>query len=452
MESRVLNFPSETPTVMEPSNIDAECDVLGAILIDPGAIARVAHRLPAEAFYVHNHRTIYQACIDLHRDDQVVDLTTVSTALANSRQLDRVGGKTAIAQLFSSCLTSANIDQHAELIIEKHQRRCMAKMGAEIQRMANDSSQSIKYCLSAAESQYRELLSLTVTQGAVKHIGDVVTGNLEAIERAYQGERILGVPTGFYDLDAIINGIERGELLILAGRPGMAKTSGVTNVVASVAAAGHGGYICSLEMSADALGYRMISADSRINSRNLRAGKISEPQWDGLVNSISQVSSLPIWINDSPGQSVAQISADVQRLQAEHGRDSILLVMVDYIQLMGGNNSNRVQELSAISRSLKIMARELNVSVWALAQLNRGVEARTTKRPLMSDIKDCGAIEQDADKIVMLYRDEYYSPDTVEKGIAEWIVVKHRNGPTGTAKLLFEPEYTLFRNMAPRIG
>ena len=451
MESRVLNFPSDIP-VVEPSNIDAECDVLGAILIDPGAIARVAHRLPAEAFYIHNHRVIYQACLDLHRDDQVVDLTTVSTTLANSKQLDRVGGKAAIAELFNACLTSANVDQHADLIVEKHQRRCMAKMGAEIQRMANDSTKSIEASMSAAEAQYRELLSLTVPQDSVKPIREVVEGNLSAIERAFQGERALGVPTGFYDLDEVINGIERGELLILAGRPGMAKTSGVTNVIANVAAAGYGGYICSLEMSADALGYRMISADSRINSRSLRSGAISDQQWSGLVNSISQVSSLPVWINDSPGQSVAQISADVQRLQAENGKDSILLVMVDYIQLMGGNNSNRVQELSAISRSLKIMARELNVSVWALAQLNRGVESRTTKRPLMSDIKDCGAIEQDADKIVMLYREEYYSPDTPDRGIAEWITVKHRNGPTGTAKLLFEPEYTLFRNMAPRIG
>lgn len=441
-----------TPTTAEPSSLDAEYDVIGAILIDSGVLTRISHKLPVEAFYAHQHRIIYQACLDLHAEDHVVDLISLTTALADAKQLKRVGGKAAISGLFDACLTSANVDSHVELIVEKHQRRCMARLGAEIQRMASDSQQSIKASLSAIEEQYRELLGLTVTANSIKHISDITTAIYDRIDRASQGEIDTGIPTGFYDLDSIIGGIQAGELVILAGRPGMAKTSAVTNIVANVAAGGYGGYVASLEMSAESLGYRMISADVSVESGRLRSGRVGQTEWEPLGHSISKLSRFPVWFDDSAEQTVAQMSANIQRLQAENGKDSISIVMVDYIQLMGVGEGNRAQELAKISRSLKVMARKLNVSVWVLAQINRGVEGRTEKRPVMSDIKDSGGIEQDADKIIMLYRDEYYDENSPDKGVAEWSVVKHRNGPTGTAKLLFEGQYTRFRNLAPSIG
>lgn len=779
--------PFRAPKTAEPANIDAEYDVIGALLIDPGAIARIAHRLPPEAFYVHSHRAIYQVCLQLHRDGQVVDLMTVCTALANSKQLERVGGKAAIAQMFDLCITSANVEQHAELILEKYQRRYMARVGAEIQKIANDTSQSVSSCLTVAEGHFRELLELAAGSNSVVKLSDVIADNATHAELAQQGELSKGIPTGFYDLDVMTRGILPGDLTILAGRPSMGKclgkgtrvmmfdgtlravedvaigdllmgpdskprkvlslshgremmywvrqkraidyrvneshilslkysgnngtikhgdvfnisvdeylgksqrfkervkgykvavdwpdqpleidpyllgvwlgdgsthkgsihnpdveienflqeyaqktgcgyrryerkscpehvlfnmpnarglwtllgslglqgnkripvryiansvekrmsllagildadgyycskfncfeitlkskslseqvkyladtlgfrtslnakqgaikdlnfsdtyyrvrisgdldsiptkiqrkkaralrtnrdwrntgisvekdcvddyygfvidgdhlflledltvthnTAALINVATQVAAEGHGVYIASLEMSAYQIGYRCMAAESRLNANQIKEGKLAPYDWEKLGHSIMQLSSLPIWIDDSFRQTPEVIAANIQRINAEHGPGTIKLVMVDYLQLMGERGSvNRVSELGKFSRGFKGMAKELGLSVWALSQLSRGVESRNPKRPLMSDLRESGNIEEDADSVILLYREEYYDPDTPDRGIAEWIVGKNRNGPTGTAKLLFEPVYTRFRNLAGR--
>ena len=446
-------LPFRSPKTADPANIDAEYDIIGAILIDPGAIARIAHKLPPEAFYVHSHRTIYQACLELYRDGQVVDLMTVCTALANNKQLDKVGGKGAIAQMFDLCLTSANVEQHADLILEKYQRRYMARVGADIRRMAEDTTQSVDDVMSAAQSSFRELLQLASGQSSVLRLSDVIADNTLAIDQAQAGTAPKGIPTGFYDLDAMTGGVKPGDLTILAGRPSMGKTAGLVNVATGLASQECGVYISSLEMSAQQLGYRIMSADASIESNRLRDGRIGDYEWEGLGHSVTKLSGFPIWIDDNFHQTPENIAANIQRINAENGPDTIKLVMVDYIQLMGDRGAgNRVAELGKISRGFKGMAKELGISVWALSQLSRGVEARNPKRPLMSDLRESGNIEEDADAVILLYREDYYCPDTPDRGIAEWIIGKNRNGPTGTVKLLFEPMSTRFRNLAPSIG
>ncbi|EKU96992.1 replicative DNA helicase [Leptolyngbya sp. PCC 7375] len=429
---------------LEPANIDAEFAIIGGIILDPGAMARIAHTLPVEAFYVVAHRTIYQVALQLHHRGKPVDLMTLTTVLADTGQLERVGGKAALVQFLDAVVSAANIDHYAELVLEKHQRRCMVALGAAIQELGQNVAKPIPACLREAEAGYRQLLELTTSSQQAVHISEVVTANLEA---AKQGKP-LGVPTGFYDVDALINGVQRGKLTILAGRPAMGKTAALANIARNIAAAGHGVLLISLEMDRDELGYRLLSAESRLGSNEVRSGQLNSAQWHRLEGSVSQLAGLPLWLDDAPAQSVDALTATIQRLQAEIGNEKLLLVMVDYLQLMEvADTNNRVVELGRISRGLKRLARELNISVWALSQLSRGVEARTNKRPMMSDLRESGNLEQDADKIIMLYRDEYYDPDCDDVGVAEWIVVKHRGGATGTARLLFDPGYTQFRNM-----
>lgn len=441
-------LPMKSPVTAEPANIDAEYEILGACLIDPGAISRIAHKLTPEAFYVHGHKIIYQACLGLYESHQVIDLMTLCTALSDDKQLDRVGGKGAISKMFDSCLTSANIDQHADLILEKHFRRCMARVGAEIQELSK-ASQSIDDCLNAARESLGRLLELTNVNSSVVKLDEVVTANICKTEDAADNKIPKGIPTGFYDLDGMLRGVKPGELIILAGRPSMGKTAGLVNVAVNVAAQGHGVYISSLEMSAEQLGYRIMSADASIESGRLRDGKVGQYEWPSLGESVTKLSGLPVWIDDSFRQTPESVAVNIQRINAENGGKIIDLAMVDYIQLMGDRGAgNRVAELGRISRGFKGMAKELGLSVWALSQLSRGVESRNPKRPMMSDLRESGNIEEDADAVLLLYRDDYYDPDSPDRGIAEWIVGKNRNGPTGTAKLLFEPQYTRFRNLA----
>lgn len=429
---------------LEPANIEAEFAIIGGIILDPGAIARIAHTLPVEAFYVVAHRIIYEAALQLHHSGKPVDLMTLTTALADIGQLDRVGGKAALAKFFDGVVSAANVDHYAELVLEKYQRRCMVALGAAIQELGQNMAKPIPSCLREAEAGYRQLLELTTTSRQAVHISTVLTANLEAAKEG----KPLGVRTGFYDVDDLINGVQRGKLTILAGRPAMGKTAALANIARNISAAGHGVLLVSLEMDREELGYRLLSAESRLGSNEVRSGQLDSAQWRRLEGSVSQLVGLPLWLDDSPAQSVDALRATIQRLQAEIGKDKLLLVMIDYLQLMEvADTNNRVIELGRISRGLKRLARELNISVWALSQLSRGVEGRTNKRPMMSDLRESGNLEQDADKIIMLYREEYYDPETVDVGVAEWIVVKHRGGATGTARLLFDPGYTQFKNM-----
>ena len=403
-----------------------------------------SHTLPVEAFYVASHRMIYQAALQLHHSGQLVDLMTLTTALSDAGQLERVGGKATLVKCFDAVVSAANIDHYAQLVLEKYQRRSMAALAAKVHQLSHDTAKPISECLRAVEAGYRQLLELTTESQQAVHISEVLAANLEA---AREGKP-LGIPTGFYDVDDLINGVQRGKLTILAGRPAMGKTAALTNIARNIAAAGHGVLLVSLEMDRDEIGYRLLSAETELSSGEILSGHLGQAQWQQLEGSVSKLTGLPLWLDDAPSQSVDALTATIQRLQAEIGKDKLLLVMVDYLQLMEvADTNNRVVELGRISRGLKRLARELNISVWALSQLSRGVEGRTNKRPMMSDLRESGNLEQDADKIIMLYREEYYNPVCDDVGVAEWIVVKHRGRPTGTAKLLFEPTYTRFRNM-----
>lgn len=448
---QALDRPTLNPIAdrMPLSNIDAEIEVLGAILLDPVAIARVASVLPSDAFYISSHRKIYEAALELHMDRRAVDLSTLATALKDAKQLDNIGGKLKLGELLSSVITSANVDAHAALLLDKHHRRCMARLATELQKLSQDTTQSTQNCLSAAQGHYRELLSLTAKKGDVEQLADVMASVYQNLLERAESSDPEGIPTEFYDYDRMSGGIIRGDLSILAGRPSMGKTAAMLGIATQIAEKGHGVVLYSMEMSSRQIGRRLLSSYSGINGHQMRMAKFKDSQWESMGRGLEKVSGLPIWIDDTPNQSVAQMNAKVQQLQAEG--HNILLVMVDYLQLMG-DGQNRAQELDHISRDLKRMARELDVSVCALSQLSRSVESRTNKRPMMSDLRESGGIEQTADLITMLYREEYYDPETPEKGVCEWIIAKNRNGPTGTVKLLFENELTRFRNLAPQLN
>ncbi|MEO1404432.1 MAG: replicative DNA helicase [Cyanobacteria bacterium J06635_1] len=431
---------------MLPCNIEAEEMILGGILLDPGAISRVAAGLPVDAFYTHAHREVYRAGLELHRQGQVTDLMTIGSRLKDKGMLERVGGQVRLAQLLDRTISAANIDQYADLVLEKYQRRRLADLGRQLQALAQTASREVSDCLIAAEKGYREILALAATKGASQRLSDLLVDSIAEIEERSRSGVEPGWKTGFYDFDGLTWGLHPGDFVIQAGRPSMGKTAGMIGMGRNFAKLNKlPVLIFSLEMSAHQLVYRILGSEVQIESRRLRFGKVANHEWEPLLSGLSRLSELPVWIDDTPTASFAEINAKAQRIKAEQG--GLGLVMIDYLQLMGGSE-NRVQELSAITRQMKLLAKELGCAVVALSQLNRGVESRTNKRPMMSDLRDSGGLEQDADVIVMLYREEYYNPDTSERGIAEWNVVKNRNGPTGTVKLLFEPQYTKFRNLA----
>lgn len=432
---------------LPPQNVEAEEAILGGILLDPEAIGRVMEILSPEAFYIATHRDIYRAALDLHSRGQPTDLITVTLWLRDHNKLDRVGGQVRLAQLVDRTVSAANIDQYATLVMDKYTRRTLIQAGGEIAQLGYDTTIPLENVLDQAEQR---LFGITQVrpQGGLTATADILIDTFSEIEQRSLGVVLPGVPCGFYDLDAMTQGFQRSDLIIAAGRPSMGKTSFVLNMARNIAALQKLPVaIYSLEMSKLQLVYRLLSSEVEMESSRLRTGRIAQNEWEKLGHAISMLSQMPIFIDDTPNISVTEMRSKCRRLQAEQG-GALGLILIDYLQLMEGGSDNRVQELSKITRSLKGLARELNAPIIALSQLSRGVESRTNKRPMMSDLRESGSIEQDADLIMMLYREEYYEPDTPDRGIAEVIVTKHRNGPTGTVKLLFEPQFTRFRNLA----
>ncbi|MFZ4641373.1 MAG: replicative DNA helicase [Nodosilinea sp.] len=432
---------------LPPQNIEAEEAILGGILLDPEAIGRVMEILSPEAFYIATHRDIYRAALDLHSRGQPTDLMTITLWLRDHNKLDKVGGQSRLAQLVDRTVSAANIDQYATLVMDKYTRRILIQTGGEIAQLGYDTAIPLENVLDQSE---QKLFSITQVrpQGGLTATADILIDTFSEIEQRSLGVVLPGVPCGFYDLDAMTQGFQRSDLIIAAGRPSMGKTSFVLNMARNIAALQKLPVaIYSLEMSKLQLVYRLLSSEVEMESSRLRTGRIAQNEWEKLGHAISLLSQMPIFIDDTPNISVTEMRSKCRRLQAEQG-GALGLILIDYLQLMEGGSDNRVQELSKITRSLKGLARELNVPIIALSQLSRGVESRTNKRPMMSDLRESGSIEQDADLIMMLYREEYYEPDTPDRGIAEVIVTKHRNGPTGTVKLLFEPQFTRFRNLA----
>ncbi|WP_035985495.1 replicative DNA helicase [Leptolyngbya sp. KIOST-1] len=432
---------------LPPQNIEAEEAILGGILLDPEAIGRVMEILTPDAFYIGAHRDIYKGALALHAKGQPADLMTIAVWLKDNGKLEQVGGQTRLAQLVDRTISAANIDQYATLVMDKYTRRLLIQSGGDIAQLGYDTTLPLENVLDQAEQR---LFGITQArpQGGLTATSDILIETFSEIEQRSLGVVLPGIPCGFYDLDAMTQGFQRSDLIIAAARPSMGKTSFVLNIARNIAALQKLPVaIYSLEMSKVQLVYRLLSSEVEMESSRLRTGRIAQNEWEKLGHAISVLSQMPIFIDDTPNISVTEIRSRCRRLQAEQG-GALGLILIDYLQLMEGGGDNRVQELSKMTRSLKGLARELNVPIIALSQLSRGVESRTNKRPMMSDLRESGAIEQDADLIMMLYREEYYDPDTPDRGIAEIILTKHRNGPTGTVKLLFEPQFTRFRNLA----
>ncbi len=575
---------------LPPQNIEAEEEILGSILLDPDALPRVAEFLRPEMFYISAHQEIYRAALHLHSQGQPTDLMTVSAWLADHHLLDRVGGTGAIRRLVEQTVSSVNIDQYARLVLDKYMRRRLIQVSNTLARLAYDTSQPFSQILDQAEQEVFGLTQERVQRSLIP-ASEVLVNIFSDLEEKFQsGAQIPGIPTKFIDLDNLTQGLQRSDLVILAGRPSMGKTSLALNIAQNVAA-----YlrqpvaIFSLEMSREQLVQRLLASEARIDSSRLRSGRISENEWQRLGQAIGFLSQLPLFIDDTPDCTVTEIRSKARRLQVEQG-GTLGLVLIDYLQLIQGSAAdNRVQELSRITRGLKALAKELRVPVLVLSQLSRAVESRSDKRPQLADLRESGclagetqvmdgdrgklwrleqlaalppeaelprllslngrgrlvpqqpvkvfcsgwqptcllrtrlnfsiratgnhpfltpegwktldelqleeevavvveegliwdpvvsisepgepqpvydiemprhhnfvangllvhnSIEQDADVVMMIYRPEYYDPNTSDRGIAEVIIAKHRNGPTGTVRLLFESQYTQFRNLA----
>ncbi|MBD1831108.1 replicative DNA helicase [Cyanobacteria bacterium FACHB-472] len=441
-----LNFHSSSDR-LPPQNLDAEESILGGILLDPEAIGRVTDVLVPEAFSLIAHKEIYRSALTLHSQGKPTDLMSVTSWLYDRGLLEKVGGQTKLAQLVDRTVSAVNIDQYAALVIDKYLRRKLIQAGGEIAQLGYETATELEIILDQAEQKVFSLTQDRPQQGLVP-ISDTLINTFQDIETRHQDLALPGLTCGYYDLDAMTGGFQRSDLIIVAGRPSMGKTAICLNIARNIAEFHKLPVaVFSLEMSKEQLVQRMLASEAEIESNHLRAGRVAQNQWERLSRALGTLSEMPIFIDDTPNMTVMQMRSQARRLQAEQ-RGELGLILLDYLQLMEGGGDNRVQELSKITRSLKGLARELSVPIIALSQLSRGVEARNNKRPMMSDLRESGSIEQDADLIMMLYREEYYQPDTPDRGIAEVIISKHRNGPTGTIKLLFDPQFTRFRNLA----
>jgi replicative DNA helicase len=439
---------TDLPNSLPPQNIEAEEAILGGILLDPEAMGRIVDILVTEAFYVQNHQQIYLAALKLFQQGLPTDLMSVSSWLADHKLLDKVGGNSKLAQLVDRTVSAVNIDRYSEMVMEKYLRRQLIKAGHEIVDLGYDTVKDLEQVLDESEQKIFNLTQDQPQEGLIP-LSDTLVETFNSLEELHSQTALPGLSCGFYDLDGKIGGFARSDLIIIAGRPAMGKTSFALNIAASIAKLHQLPVaIFSLEMSKQQLAQRLLASEAGIESNRLRSGRFTQNEYEPLMNAIGTLSELPLFIDDTANITVMQMRSQLRRLQVQQG-GKLGLVMIDYLQLMEGSNSdNRVQELSKITRSLKGLARELDVPVIALSQLSRGVEQRTNKRPMLSDLRESGSIEQDADLVIMLYRDSYYNPDSPERDLAEVNVAKHRNGPTGTIKLIFQPDLTRFLNLA----
>jgi replicative DNA helicase len=440
-----------------PHDLDAERAVIGAMLVSESAVAAVAERLDAEDFYSEVHRIIYAAMMRLYSRGDPIDQLTLTNELRSVNEFGRIGGRPYVFQIVESVPTAANAGRYADIVRGKALLRAVIDVGSRITEDAFREPENVSEALDSAEQLIYGVSNKTLREHLAP-IKDLAPGTLEMIQRLYEQEgEVTGVETGFEDLDRLTTGFHKSDLVILAARPAMGKTAMALNAIWH--ASGEKKMpvaIFSLEMSKEQLVQRLISQTTRIPAQALRSGNVKAEDWPKLVRGVAEVARAPIWIDDTAGVTLMEIRAKVRRLSSQlnaTGERPLALVVVDYLQLMigqGNRQENRQQEIAEISRGLKVLARDLDVPVLAIAQLSRAVEARHDKRPLLSDLRDSGAIEQDADMVMFLYRDEYYNSESDDKGIAEVIVGKHRNGPTGKVQLAWLEQYTKFASLARR--
>src|ERR671938_1161309 len=441
-----------------PHDLDAEKAVIGAMLVSETAVAAVAERLRPEDFYSEVHRIIYGAMMRLYARGDPIDQLTLTNELRSVGDFEEAGGRAYIFQIVESVPTAANAARYAEIVRGKALLREIIEVGSRITEDAFREPEDVGEALDAAEQLIYDVSNRTLREHLAP-VSELAPGTLEMIQRLYEAEgEVTGVESGFEDLDRLTTGFHKSVLVILAARPAMGKTALALNAIWH--ASGEKKMpvaIFSLEMSKEQLVQRLISQTTRIPAQALRSGNVKAEDWPKLVRGVAEVARAPIWIDDTAGVTLMEIRAKVRRLASQlnaTGERPLSLVVVDYLQLMigqGNRQENRQQEIAEISRGLKVLARDLDVPVLAIAQLSRAVEGRHDKRPLLSDLRDSGAIEQDADLVMFLYRDEYYNSDSDDKGIAEVIVGKHRNGPTGKVQLAWMEQYTKFASLARRV-
>jgi replicative DNA helicase len=433
-----------------PHSIDAEQAVLGALLIDPNAWDRVVDKLMEEDFYRKDHRVLFRAIAQLKDTGQTCDAVTLGDWLARNALAQDAGGVAYAIELANNTPGAANVVAYADIVREKSVLRQLLDAGSNIVNTVYepDGKDSRAQLEGAEREVFRIAEAGSRGKGGLIAIRQGLVQTLDELQkRSANPEDVTGLSTGFYDLDKATSGFQPADLIIIAARPSMGKTSFVMNIAEFASLkSGRPVAVFSMEMSTQQLLLRTISSLGRIRQDNLRSGRLAEEEWPRITSTMSLLKGAKLFIDDEGSLSPAEVRARARRLKREHG---LGLVVIDYIQLMvvPGTQENRTNEVSEISRSLKAMAKELNVPVIALSQLNRGVEQRTDKRPMMSDLRESGSIEQDADIVAFIYRDDYYNKESTEKGVAEIIISKQRNGPTGTVKLKFNGMYTRFDNL-----
>src|SRR3990172_6496380 len=441
---------------LPPHSVEAEQSVLGGLLLEASALDRVADLMTADDFYRHEHRLIFNQIVRLSEMAKPVDVITVAEALEIAGELDKVGGLPYLGSLAQNVPSAANIRRYAEIVRERSIMRKLAEVGTDIASSAyNPTGRDAAQLLDEAESKVFEIAEAGShgKQGFIP-MPPLLTQVVERIETLYARDNpsdVTGTATGFTDLDRMTSGLQPGELVIVAGRPRMGKTAFSINIAENVALDSKLPVaIFSMEMGATQLALRMLGSVGKLNQHDLRTGRLQDDDWGRLTHALGKLHDAPIHIDESAALSAMDVRARARRLHRQSG--GLGLIVVDYLQLMSSNagraSENRATEISEISRSLKALAKELHLPVIALSQLNRGLEQRPNKRPIMSDLRESGAIEQDADLILFIYRDEVYNSDSPDKGVAEIIIGKQRNGPIGTVRLTFLGEYTRFENYA----
>ncbi|GAF66382.1 replicative DNA helicase [Alkalihalobacillus trypoxylicola] len=441
-------FADRTP----PQNIEAEQAVLGAIFLEDAALVTASERLQPEDFYRAAHQRIYQIMLELAEKGEPVDLITTTSELQDRKWLDEIGGVSYLADLANAVPTAANVEYYSRIVEEKSVLRRLIRVATNIAAEGYTSEDEVDAILDEAEKTILDVAQRKNT-GAFVSIKDVLVETYENIEllQNHKGD-ITGIPTGFMELDKMTAGFQRNDLIIVAARPSVGKTAFALNIAQNVATkTSENVAIFSLEMGASQLVQRMLCAEGNIDAQRMRTGALNSEDWQKLTMAMGSLAKAGIYIDDTPGIKVGEIRAKCRRLKQEGG--GLGMIMIDYLQLIQGNGrsgENRQQEVSEISRTLKAIARELEVPVIALSQLSRGVESRQDKRPMMSDIRESGSIEQDADIVAFLYRDDYYDKESENQNIIEIIIAKQRNGPVGTVELAFVKEYNKFVNLDRR--
>ena len=436
-----------------PQNIEAEQAVLGAMMIDREAISKATELLRDNDFYRQDHRAVFQVIVDLFNSNQAVDMVTVTEALKKAGKLEDVGGIQFITYLANAVPTAANVSYHAKIVEEKSLLRQLISVSTQIAGSGYEGSEDVNTLLDNAERMILGVSERKISRDFAP-IKEVVMSAVDRIDELYNKKGgITGLATGFIDFDHLTSGLQPSDLILIAARPSMGKTALVLNMAQNIAIREKKAVaFFSLEMSKEQLVQRMLCSEASIDSSRLRIGELEDKDWEKLIWAADGLSQAQIFIDDTPGITVMEMRAKARRLKVEH---DLQLVVIDYLQLMQGsgkkNSENRQQELSDISRSLKALARELNVPVVALSQLSRSVESRQSKRPMLSDQRESGALEQDADLVGFLYREDYYDRDTENKNITELIIAKHRNGPVDTVKLFFHKQFTRFANLAKSV-